>query len=227
MLVATTDNEQMAILDACDEKYSVAPIVFHDVGVVAEVLIQEFNQLVAVLSLKVATIMSNDDAIVHGNDIAAQGEVARLHFVADGGCFQRSPTFIDDVEVVAEDSRVGYLRTRQISFGHSNQSAAATLACQQIHIGSMCVLQKGFSPERLYSMVGHAVTQNNDSFHCHLLDICNTHDIGKDTGRSDTGTGTIALNEHGVFFITLGSEHDDVVGTFQVVEGVAFLDFFQ
>ena len=51
-----------------------------------------------------------------------------------------------------------------------------------------------------------------------MLNVSDTHDVGEYTGSSYAGSGTIALNHHRVFFITLGGEQHDVVGTFQIVE---------
>ena len=52
------------------------------------------------------------------------------------------------------------------------------------------------------------------------LNVGNTHDVGKDTGCSYTGTGTISLNHHRVFLVAFCGEQYDIVGTFQIVEWV-------
>ncbi len=51
-----------------------------------------------------------------------------------------------------------------------------------------------------------------------ILYVSDTHDVGKDTGSSYAGSGTIALNHHRVLLVALGGEQYDVVGTFQIVE---------
>lgn len=38
------------------------------------------------------------------------------------------------------------------------------------------------------------------------LHISHAHDVGKNTGCSHIGAGTITLNEHGVFVVALGGE---------------------
>ena len=42
-----------------------------------------------------------------------------------------------------------------------------------------------------------------------------------------TGTGTIALNHHGILLVALGGEEDDVVATLKIVEGVPLVNLLQ
>ena len=58
-----------------------------------------------------------------------------------------------------------------------------------------------------------------------LCDICNADYVGKYTGRGDRRTGSVTLDQHRVFVITLGRQEDDVVRSFEHVEGVAFDEF--
>ena len=57
-----------------------------------------------------------------------------------------------------------------------------------------------------------------------LLDICDAHNICKDSGGGNARACSVALNEHGELFVALGGEQDDVVATLKVVEGMVTVD---
>ena len=52
------------------------------------------------------------------------------------------------------------------------------------------------------------------------LNVCDAHNIGKYSGSRHSGTGTVPLNHHRIFFITFRSQQDDIVTAFQTVERV-------
>ena len=60
-----------------------------------------------------------------------------------------------------------------------------------------------------------------------LLNIRNTHNVCKDSGCGNARACSVALNEHGIFAVAFCVEQDDIVGTFQVIEGVAKGNFTQ
>jgi hypothetical protein len=53
-----------------------------------------------------------------------------------------------------------------------------------------------------------------------LSDVCNGDDVGKDSGGSNACSCAIAFDDHRIFVVTFGCDHDDVVAPFQIVEGM-------
>ena len=103
----------MAVLDARDK--------LHDARILAsQLLVEVFDENIGILSLQVTTIVGDDDAIIHVDDIATEGEVVGRHFIADAGCLQRSTSFIHLVLVIAHDRAVGYFRTGMEAIWHSH-----------------------------------------------------------------------------------------------------------
>ena len=123
VLVAALDDEQMPILDTCDEPHAV----------VAKVAVQVFHQLVGVFGRQMAAMMVFDAPVGQTDDVAAYGHVVGLHLVADGGGFQGAASFIHLVKVVAHDGGVGHFRPRRESFGHRDEAACAPIAGKQVH----------------------------------------------------------------------------------------------
>lgn len=60
-----------------------------------------------------------------------------------------------------------------------------------------------------------------------LADVGDGDDVGEDTGGGDVGTGAVAFDDHGVFVVSFGGDHDDVVGAFEFEEGVSGIDFLE
>ena len=58
----------------------------------------------------------------------------------------------------------------------------------------------------------------------YLLDIGYTHYVSKYACCSNARSSTVSLNEHWVFLIAFGGEQYYVVASFEVVEGMAFVD---
>ena len=155
VLVATLDDEQMAILDATDELDTLATLLLVD-GL-GESLVEIIDEYAGILRLEVTTIVGDNLAILESDDIAADSEVIGLHLVTNRSCFQRTASFIDLVEVIAQDGGVGYLGPRGKTLGNGNQTACSACLCQAVHVFRTCILQKGFSAKAVDLMVGHAV----------------------------------------------------------------------
>ena len=60
-----------------------------------------------------------------------------------------------------------------------------------------------------------------------LLDICDAHNICKDSGSGNARACSVALNEHGELFVALGGEQDDVVATLKIIEGMPLVHLLQ
>ena len=73
-----------------------------------EVLVQIVDEHAGIVGLEVTAIVGDYPAVFEGDDVTADGEVVGTHLVADGGCFQGTAAFVDFVQVIAEDSGVGY-----------------------------------------------------------------------------------------------------------------------
>ena len=147
VLVAIADNQQVAVLYACDELYII----------VAEMLIKILYQHVAFLRGEVSSMVVFYQSVGEIDDITPHGHVIRSHLVAYGSGLERTASLIHVVEVVAENGSVGDLTSRVKSIGYRNHTATATHPCELVHIWSVGVLQQSLSAESLYGMVGHAV----------------------------------------------------------------------
>ena len=73
ILVATLDNEQMAILNATDELDSI----------IAKMLVQIVNQYAGIVRFQIATIMRDNFAIVNRDNITTNSKVVVLHLIAN------------------------------------------------------------------------------------------------------------------------------------------------
>ena len=155
MLVATADNQQVAILDACNEEHPV----------VAETVIEMADEHLALFGGEMTAVMVLDFPVEQGDDIAAEGQVVGTHLIADAGSLKRSPALIDLVKVVAENGGVGHLAAGTIPLGHGEQSSATSVTGQPVHALRVHILQRCLSAKSFYRMVGHAVAENNQVFH--------------------------------------------------------------
>ena len=89
-------------MDTCDK--------LHDARILTgEFLVQILDEYISILCFQIASVVGDDNAIVHIDNIAAKGEIIRTHLVADAGCFQRTASLIDFILVIAHDRTVGYL----------------------------------------------------------------------------------------------------------------------
>ena len=155
VLVATLDDEQMAILDATDELDALAALFLVDR--LCQCLVEIVDENACILGLEVTTVMRDDLSVFECDDITADGEIIGLHLVTNRSCFQRTASFIDLVEVIAQDGGVGYLGPRGKTLGNGNQTACTACLCQAVHVFRTCILQKGLPAKAVDLMVGHAV----------------------------------------------------------------------
>jgi hypothetical protein len=58
-----------------------------------------------------------------------------------------------------------------------------------------------------------------------LSDIRNTYYIGEDSGGRYCGSGSVSFDDHRVFIVALGGDHDDIITTFQFIERVRTIHF--
>ena len=108
-------------------------------------LVQIVDERAGIFGSQVATVMGNDSSVLQCDDIAADGKVVGLHVIADGGSFERAAPFVDRIQVVAQDGRVGHLAARRKAFGYGDQSARAAILGQQVHHGFIGILQQRLS----------------------------------------------------------------------------------
>ena len=147
VLVAVLYDEQVAILNACDEL---------DVFI-AQLLVKIFDECVAVFCFQVSAVVVLYASVGKSYDVATHGKVVRLHLVAYRCSLKRSAAFIDLVEVVAKYCGVGNLAARVKALGHRHHAAAASLACKKIHVWGVGILKKCFAAQSCDSVVCHAV----------------------------------------------------------------------
>lgn len=119
MLVSVLHHQKMAILDAGNKL---------DVRIfLAEGIVEILDEHIRIFRFQVTTVVGDNLAVLHIDDVAAQGKIGRLQFIADAGSLQRSASFVNLVLVVAHDRAVGYLRTRMESIWHGNESSCLAL----------------------------------------------------------------------------------------------------
>jgi hypothetical protein len=106
ILVASLDDEQVAILYAADECYTLTALAFID-GF-GECLVQVVNEHSGVVSLQVATIVGDDLAFLQGDDVTSDGKVVRLHLISYACSLQGTTSFVNFVEVISQNGSVGY-----------------------------------------------------------------------------------------------------------------------
>lgn len=80
------DNQKMAILDARD-KLDDARILD------GQFIVQVFDEHVCVLGFEIATIVRDDDAVVHIDDVATKGKVIGCHLIADACSLKVRPSY--------------------------------------------------------------------------------------------------------------------------------------
>ena len=150
VLVSTFYYKQMSVLYSLDEM---------NVGT-AQLLFEPVCQPSALVRSEMATVVVLYPAAFHTDDIAAHGQVTLLKIVADTRRFKGAAPFIYLVLVVTEDAAVCHLTAGQEPVGHGNQSAAASLSRQHIHVWGVGILQRGLSTEPFHPVVCHSVTQD-------------------------------------------------------------------
>src|SRR5574344_504897 len=96
--------------------------------------------------------------VFYADDITTDSHVFRLHDIAYARSLQRTATFINFVQVIAEDSCISHFAARVKTVGDSYKSASTSILGKHIHIWRLCILQKRFASQPFNSMVSHAVT---------------------------------------------------------------------
>ena len=145
----------MPVLYACYE--------FHPV--VAQPGIESLYQLVALLGSQVSAVMVLYPSVLYLYDVASYRHVLGSHLVAYARCLKRASAFIDLVEVVTQNSRVGNLAARHESCRYGVQASCFSLSCEHVHVWCVGILHWGLASESSHSMVCHAVAKYYNVFH--------------------------------------------------------------
>ena len=138
VLVATLDNQQMAVLYACDEFHTLA--TFALVYWLRQSLVQIIYQHSSILCLKISAVVSDNLSVLQVDDVTAQSQIIVSHLVADRCSLKWSAALVYLIQVVTQDSCVGHLASRRKSLGHSNQASATSLLSQPVHHRLRCIL---------------------------------------------------------------------------------------
>ena len=156
VLRTALDDQQVAILNACDEFDALATLTFVD-GL-GEVLVQVINEHAGIVRFQITAIMRDNLAVLERDDIAADGEVVVGHFVANRGSLEWTAAFVHLIQIVTKNGGIGHLRAWRKPFGHGHQSSTAAFAGQLVHHGFMGILQQGLPTETLDGKICHAIT---------------------------------------------------------------------
>ena len=149
-------HKQVTILYATDKAHLVT----------AEFLIEEVNERTGILRREIATVVGLYSAILaNADNVAAKCKIQRVHLIADGSGFKRTTTFINLVEVIAEDCCIGNLRTWVVSLRYGDKATSSPHFCQHIHVRSLGELQWSLSAEFFYGFICHSIAQNYYVFH--------------------------------------------------------------
>ena len=77
MLVSVLHHQKMAILDAGNKL---------DIRIfLAEGIVEILDEHIRIFRFQVTTVVGDNLAVLHIDDVAAQGKVGRLQFIADAG----------------------------------------------------------------------------------------------------------------------------------------------
>ena len=163
VLRAPFDDQQVAILDACNELHPLASLTFVD-GL-GQLLVQVFDEYVGILRFQIASVVGDDLAVFQRDDVTAYGHIVVSHIVAYGGCLQWSATFIHLVQVVPQDGCVGHFAARREPLGHCDESPCAPFTCQLVHHGFACILQQCLTSQSLNGQVSHSVSKYYNVLH--------------------------------------------------------------
>ena len=148
MLVATFDDEQMAVLDAGDKSHTV----------VAKMFVEVFNELCSFSSAEMSSMVVLYLSICNGYDVAPYREVVGPHLITNGCRLKRSASFIDLIKVIAQNGGVGNFRAWCEAIGDGDEASCASALGEHVHIWCIGKLHRSFSSEPLNGMVGHTIT---------------------------------------------------------------------
>ena len=100
MLVSVLHHQKMAILDAGNKL---------DIRIfLAEGIVEILDEHIRIFRFQVTTVVGDNLAVLHIDDVAAQCKVGRFQFIADAGSFERSASLVNLVLVIAHDRAVCY-----------------------------------------------------------------------------------------------------------------------
>ena len=133
-LVTPFDDKQMAVLDACGQCH------IGELLVLGQLFLQEADEHVSLFSRNMSGRMVLDTAVGHTDKVAAHGHISGLQFISDAGSLQRAAPFINLLQVIAKDSRIGHLTTGMKSHGHSLQHTRPAQAGQFVHVWCLGIL---------------------------------------------------------------------------------------
>ena len=138
VLVATADDEEVAVLDAGVETDTASVV-----GIAGEVLVEVVDEGRCLLGFEASAGVVLEDVALDAHEVTTQGEVAGLEFYSDGRSLEWPAPLIDEVLVVAEDAAVGDLGTGVEAIGYGLQQPATSVGCQPVHGWSGGVLEEG------------------------------------------------------------------------------------
>ena len=113
------------------------------------------------------------DITLHADQVAAHGHFTWFQVISDTGRFQHAPSFVDGREVVAQHCHVRHFASRMETVGNGLHSSGNAHFGQFVHIGSVRILHWCLAAQGLYRLIGHTVSQDDDTFHNSLLIIVN------------------------------------------------------
>ena len=157
MLVAASDDEEVAVLHSCVEA---------DAAFVArvgcEALVEEVDEGCCLFGVEASAGVVLQRSAFDADEVAAQGEVVGLQVYAYSRGFKRPAAFVDEVLVVAEDAAIGYFGAWVKAIGDSAEHARASVCSKPVHGGRVGVLKQCLVAELCHVPVGHAVAQDDE-----------------------------------------------------------------
>ena len=155
VLVATADDEEVTVLDTCVETDTASVV-----GIAGEVLVEIINEGCSLFGIEASAGVVLQDVAFDADEVAAEGEVARLEFHTDGSSLEGATSLVDEMLVVAEDAAVGNFAAGMKAIRHRLQESTAAVGCKPVHSRSIGVLKEGLSSEGRHVPVGHAVAKD-------------------------------------------------------------------
>ena len=116
----------------------------------------------------------------HRGQVAAEGDVARLHLDAGARRLQGRAARVDLARVVAEDGENGRVAAGGHAVGHGLDLRDDPAARQAVDRRLLRRLQRGAAPQRLHGKVRHAVPNDEYVLHKSRAPLCpSPHSCGK------------------------------------------------
>ena len=152
MLVPSLNDKEIAILHACIEVDAVT----------IEVFLQIPYQDIGLLRLQTPTTVILQQIAFETDEVATQGQIVVGKFNAYACGFQRTTTLIDEMLVIAKNTAVGDLTAWMESVGNRLQHTTAPIACKEVEIWRVGILQEGLSAQFLNRPVGHTIGEDDE-----------------------------------------------------------------